>query len=250
MGVILELQEAGVEIDAVAGSSGGAIAAAAVGFAKDEEWGRRCISDLARLTQLRRLDLNVPPRSGLSKGRRLRDAFARWELGENLEDAAIPIWLVASDVATGATVVVRTGPVADALRASLGVPGVFDPWRLGDRLVMDGAVSNPLPTDVLRHAGVGIVLASNVAGQASEIDVSGRLPGLGQIMGRVVNTMERERIKALLPLADIVIRPRLAVSGTFDFSEVDAALAVGREAAKERIDDIRSLLAAASSVRG
>ncbi|MEY2426541.1 MAG: hypothetical protein QOI61_2113, partial [Actinomycetota bacterium] len=114
------------------------------------------------------------------------------------------------------------------------------------RLVMDGAIANPLPTDVLRAAGVGIVIASNVAGQASQIEVNGRLPGLGQIIGRVLNTMERERIKGLLPLADVVIRPRVTAASTFDFSDVAGVLEAGADAAKARMGDIRALLAAAS----
>jgi predicted acylesterase/phospholipase RssA/CRP-like cAMP-binding protein len=246
LGVVRVLRAAGIEIDAVAGSSGGAVAAVFLGFDKEDELAEPWIDDLRRSTQFRRLDLNVPPRSGLAKGRRLRDTFAKWHVGEHIEDAAIPTWLIGSDVATGGAVVMHEGPVADALRASLGVPGAFDPWRIGNKLVMDGAVSNPLPTDVLRAAGVGIVIASNVAGQASEIDVNGRMPGLTQIMGRVLNTMERERIRSLLPLADVVIRPRFAASNTFDFSNIASAVDAGKAAAEERLSDIRSLLAAAS----
>ncbi len=246
MGVVRVLRAAGVEIDAVAGSSGGAIAAVGVAFDQTEAFGVHCIADLARATKLRRLDINLPPRSGLSKGRRLRDVFAKWDLGENLEGAAIPTWLVGSDVATGGTVVMHRGRVADAIRASLSVPGVFDPWPFGDKLVMDGAVANPLPTDVLRDAGVGIVIASNVAGQVTELAIDGRLPGLSQIVGRVLNTMERERIRSLLPLADVVVRPRVASGGTFDFSNVESVIDEGVTAANERLPDIRSLLAAAS----
>ncbi|MEY2418700.1 MAG: hypothetical protein QOG90_1380, partial [Actinomycetota bacterium] len=127
--------------------------------------------------------------------------------------------------------------------------GAFDPWRVGDKVLIDGAVANPLPTDVLREAGVGIVIASNVAGQATELEVEGRLPGLGQIMTRVLNTMERERIRGLLPLADVVIRPRVKASNTFDFGNNEGVIEAGAKAAAARVDDIRSLLAAASSVR-
>ncbi|HUR77760.1 MAG TPA: cyclic nucleotide-binding and patatin-like phospholipase domain-containing protein [Acidimicrobiales bacterium] len=246
IGVMRVLRDAGVEVDAVAGASGGAAAAVGLAFEKDEGWGREGVADIARFTQFRRLDLNLPPRSGLAKGRRLRDMFARWDVGPNLEDADIPLWLVAADVATGATVVMHEGPVADALRASMSVPGALDPWRVGDKVLIDGAVANPLPTDVLRNAGVGIVIASNVAGQATELEVNGRLPGLGQIVSRVLNTMERERIRVLLPLADVVIRPRVSAANTFDFSNSEAVISAGADAADERLADIRSLLAAAS----
>jgi NTE family protein len=249
MGVILALREAGIEIDAIAGSSGGALAAAGLAFDISETEGHRYLDDLDRYTHLRRLDLNVPPRSGLSKGRRLRDAIAKWNFGANLEDARIPLWLVASDVVTGDAVVLHDGPTADAVRASMSVPGVFDPWRIGESVLIDGAVANPLPTDVLREVGVGIVIASNVAGQTTVVDADGRLPGLGQIVSRVLNTMERERIRALLPLADVVIRPQVTASNTFDFSNNAAVLEAGAQAARDRIADIRSLVSAVSPGR-
>lgn len=246
IGVVGELREAGVEVDAVAGSSGGAIAAAGVAFDKGLEVAPAWVGDLARATRLARLDLNIPPRTAVAKGRRLRKVFTTWGIGPRIEDASIPLWLVGSDVATGESVVMREGDLADAMRASLSVPIAFDPWPVGDRLVMDGAVANPLPTDVLRAGGVGIVLASNVAGQDSIIPTNGRLPGVGQLFGRVLNAMERERIKTLLPLADVVIRPNLSRSATFDFSDVDGFIAAGAQAARDRLADVRSLLAAAS----
>ncbi|HVT77189.1 MAG TPA: patatin-like phospholipase family protein, partial [Acidimicrobiales bacterium] len=246
LGVIAALRAGGVEIDAVAGASGGAVAAITVAFDKDESQQRRYLDDIARATHWRRLDVNFPPRSGVWKGQRLRDMFAQWDVGPNLEDAAIPVWLVGSDVATGATVTMQEGSVADAIRASMSIPGALDPWRVGDRVLIDGAVANPLPTDVLRDAGVGVVIASNVAGQSTEFAVNGKLPGLNQIMSRVLNTMERERLRALLPLADVVIRPRVTASNSFDFSNNETFIEAGATAARARLDDIRTLVDAAS----
>lgn len=248
MGVLVTLLDAGVEIDAVAGTSGGSVSAVAVAFGKDEETGRKWTADIAHATHWRRLDLNVPPRSGLSKGRKLRAAFAKWQIPENLEDADIPLFLVASDVATGRAVVLHRGPVADAIRASLSVPGAFDPWRVNGHLLIDGAVVNPLPTNVLRDAGVGVVIASNVAGQQVTIDVDEKAPGLMQIMGRMLNATERQVIRSLLPLADVVIRPRLSASSTFDFSDIEGAVDAGATAANARLDEIRALLRAASDL--
>lgn len=248
MGVIRVLRAAGVEFDAVSGSSGGSMSALGLAFDQEESYGVRAIADIARAMSWRRLDFNVPPRSGLAKGRRLREVFAKWNVGPNLEDATIPIWVVGADVATGEAVVMHKGSAADAMRASMSVPGALDPWRVGDHLLIDGAVANPLPTDVLRDAGVGVVLASNVAGQASEIELGAKLPALPQIMSRVLNTMERERINGLLPLADVVIRPVVKSASTFDFSDIDGAVEAGVEAAEARIDDIRKLLRAASDL--
>lgn len=248
MGVIRVLRAAGVEFDAVAGSSGGAISAMGLAFDREESYGTDAIADIARSLTWRHVDFNFPPRSGLLKGRRLRDTFAKWNVGPNMEDSAIPVWVVGADVATGDAVIMSTGSAADAMRASMSVPGALDPWRIGEQVLIDGAVANPLPTDVLRDAGVGIVLASNVAGQATEIEVGAKLPGLPQIMSRVLNTMERERINSLLPLADVVIRPHVAAGSTFDFSNIDQAVEAGVVAAESRLDDIRKLLRAASDL--
>ena len=245
LGVIRVLLAAGVEIDAVAGTSGGAFSAAALAFDRGEDFMQQNIADFARATNWRRLDFNFPPRSGLFKGRRLRAMFEKWGHDGNLEDADIPLWLIAADVATGGQVVLHTGPVADSIRASMSIPGALDPWRIGDRVFIDGGVVNPLPTDVLRDAGVGVVIASNVAGQASEIVVGNKLPGFMQIMGRILNTMEREVIRAQLPLADVVIRPRVTASNSFDFSKSDEMIAAGVEAARQRLPDIEAVLHAA-----
>jgi len=242
LGVIRALRDAGVEVDACAGSSGGALAATGVATGQSGERLLECVHGLAKATSWRHLDFNVPPRTALFKGRRLRALFGEWAGDRTFATTAIPLWVVAADVATGAEVIIDEGLLADALRASMSLPGAFDPWRMGDRLLLDGAIVNPLPTNVLRDAGVGIVVASNVAGQATEIDVDGRPPGMMQVIGRMINAMEREVIRSLLPLSDVVIRPRVRAASTFDFSNVDDLIAKGFEAANDRLPDIQALL--------
>jgi predicted acylesterase/phospholipase RssA/CRP-like cAMP-binding protein len=246
LGVIRVLREIGVEIDAVAGTSGGAFGAVAVAFEHEDAYGLQFVEALRRATHWSRLDFNFPPRSGLFKGNRLHRLFDKWGDNASLEDAALPVWLVATDVANGNQVVLHEGPVGEALRSSMSIPGAMNPSRYDSRLLIDGAVVNPLPVDVLRDAGVGLVIASNVAGQATEIAVGAKLPSLLQIIGRMLNAMERQVINTQLPLADVVIRPRLKASGSFDFSNIEAMIAAGDVAARERVDDIKNLLAAAS----
>ncbi len=245
VGVIRVLRDANIEIDAVAGTSGGAIAAAAVAFNRDEQFMRRCVKEIAHATHWRRLDFNFPPRSALFKGRRLRALFAEWGGGVDLEDSDIPLWLVAADVVSGAEVVLHEGPLADAMRASMSVPGAFDPWRIGEHVLIDGAIVNPLPAQLLRDAGVGVIFGSNVAGQATEVVVGHKLPGFMQIIGRMLNTMEREVIRSQVPLADLVIRPIVHASSTFDFSTSDTMIDAGVEATRERLADIAAVLRAA-----
>jgi NTE family protein len=189
----------------------------------------------------------------LFKGRRLRALFEKWAGGVTLEESEIPVWLVAADVITGGEVVLHDGSLADAMRASMSVPGAFDPWRIGRHVLIDGAVVNPLPVQLLRDIGAGVILASNVAGQATELVVGKKLPAFMQIIGRMLNTMEREVIRSQIPIADIVIRPVVSAASTFDFSQSDKMIEAGVAAARERLPDIASVLRAAeltTKVRG
>ncbi|HVM63950.1 MAG TPA: patatin-like phospholipase family protein [Acidimicrobiales bacterium] len=234
VGVIEVLQEHAVPIDAVAGSSGGALAAVAVAFGVRPEEMMARVRELARQTRLHRFDFHVLPRAGFFKGVRLRHLFETWFPGAELSGAQLPIWLLATNVHTGSEVVLDRGPVSDALRASMSIPGAFDPWLVAQEPLIDGAVVNPLPASVLRDAGVGTVVASNVAGQELTIPTRRRSPHLVQTMARMINSMERELIKTQAPLVDVMVRPVLKAQNSFDFSDVDGFVAEGARASSRR----------------
>ncbi|HVW34695.1 MAG TPA: patatin-like phospholipase family protein, partial [Acidimicrobiia bacterium] len=202
------------------------------------------VRELAAGLRFRRVDFNLLPRSALFKGVKLRHQLDRWLEGKAFADTRIPFWTVATDVALGAEVVINSGPLADGVRASLSIPGAMNPWPVGQRRCIDGAVVNPMPASVLRDAGLRLVLGSNVAGQELPPDALAD-PHLLQIMSRMVNSMEREMIKAQLPLVDVHIRPRVGPASSFDFSHIDAFILEGERAAREALPEIKAALAAA-----
>ena len=240
LGVVRALRRAGIVVDAVAGTSGGAMVAAgvALGLSDDEMLGH--IRELAAGLRFRHFDFNLPPRAALFKGIRLRQQLLSWTGARSFADTAIPCWMVATDVARGTEVVIDDGLLADGIRASLSIPGAMDPWPVGDRRCIDGAVVNPMPATVLRDAGLRLVIGSNVAGQ--ELPEDGD-PHLLQIMTRMVNSMEQEMIKAQLPLVDVLIRPRVGPAASFDFSRADEFIREGERAAEEALPDIKAALA-------
>ena len=245
LGVLRVLREAGIVIDAVAGTSGGAMVACglALGLSDDEMLVH--VRELAAGLRLRRFDFNLLPRSALFKGVRLRHQLDTWMEGKTFADTLIPCWMVATDVAAGAEVVIDRGPLADGVRASLSIPGAMNPWPFGERRCIDGAVVNPMPASVLRDAGLRLVVGSNVAGQELSAEALAD-PHLLQIMGRMVNSMEREMIKAQLPLVDVLIRPRVGPASSFDFSRIEEFIEEGERAAREVLPDIKAALAAAN----
>jgi NTE family protein len=240
------LREAGVTIDAVAGTSGGAMVAAGLAFGMPDDVMLRHARALATSLRFSRFDFNLLPRAALFKGIRLRDQLDEWFEGSRFSQSTIPFWVVATDVTGGAEVVIDSGPVADGVRASLSIPGAMNPWPVSGRMCIDGAVVNPMPASVLRDAGLRVVIGSNVAGQELPTENLAGTPHVLQIMSRMVNSMEREMIKAQVPLVDVLIRPVVGVASSFDFSRIDEFVTEGERAAREKIDEIKVALAAAA----
>ena len=239
IGVHMALRHGQVPIDVLAGASGGALVAASIAAGHGLPTMKRNLNELSELLSFRRWDLNVPPRTGAMKGRRLRETFDRWFEGRTLEDLSIPVVVVATDLGNGELVVIESGSVADAVRASLSIPGVFDPWSVQGRLMIDGAVVDPLPTGVLRDRGAAVVIASNVAGREPD-GLAGldSKPGVVQTMLRMINVSERELLKSRLPLADLVIRPDVVANYSFDFTRIEDFVAAGEDAARAALQSV------------
>jgi NTE family protein len=237
IGVMRVLREMGITVDAMTGTSGGACIAAGLACGMAESEMLEQLRTVARSLQFRSFDFNLVPRTALSKGARLRSLFDAIYSGRSFADTEIPLWLVAADLATGEEVVIDSGPLADGVRASMSMPVFFNPWPHGGRLLIDGAVVNPLPASVLREAGIRFVIGSNVAGQELRFDTgsSTRVPNMLQTVNRVMNSMEREMLKAQTPLVDVMIRPRVVSQSSFDFSRMDAFLVEGERAARSEL---------------
>jgi NTE family protein len=159
IGALEVLGEAGIPIHCVAGASAGALVGAAYAAGQLSEF-RDSMAGLSRRGVLRLFDL-AWPREGLLHGRRAID-FVRTHLGEEIEALNIPYAAVATDLRNGDEVALTRGSVFDAVRASIAIPGVFTPWRVGDRTLVDGALVNPIPVSTARALGAEFVIAMSV----------------------------------------------------------------------------------------
>lgn len=161
IGVLDVLDEHEIPIDMIVGSSAGAAvgafyAAGALGAFKS------LISDLTFTEALTFYADPVFPISGLFAGRRARK-FLMNLLGDvRIEDLPVQYVAVATDLLTGETVPIDKGPLAEAVMASISMPGVFKPVVHMDRLLTDGGVSDPLPLDILKSLGPDITIACNL----------------------------------------------------------------------------------------
>ena len=169
LGLWQVLKREAIEVSMAVGSSGGSIYAAlmALGYeAADAEaltvnlWTADLMSGYtSQLRAVQSGESRFTERSGLADGQqltqRLVDAFG----DQTFADTRFPLYVVSTDLYSGEPVVHTSGRVVDAIRASIAIPQLFPPQELGGRLLVDGAVSNPLPVDVAIREGAEIVLA-------------------------------------------------------------------------------------------
>ncbi|NLH79810.1 MAG: NTE family protein rssA, partial [Phyllobacteriaceae bacterium] len=264
------LREAGIDPDVVAGTSMGAVVGAC---------------DLAgRLDRLETFARDLTPRgvfglldlrlggSGLVGGERLARLIVSHLDDVRIEDLARPFTAVATELATGHEIWLTTGRLVEALRASYALPGIFEPVRLGRRLLVDGALVNPVPVSVCRALGAEVVIAVNLASdtlargtvvQAPPIEIPadpddrphdriGRgllrrffagtadAPGLTGVMMESFNIIQdritRSRLAGDPP--DVMIAPRLGRIGLFDFHRAAEAIDIGRAAADRALPEL------------
>jgi NTE family protein len=195
LGVLRTLSASGIPIDAVVGTSIGAVVGAAFAAGQLDLLERR-VQELDWAGVVRMFD-PVWPRSGLLSG----EGAASWlnsVLGDwRIEDLAVPFAAVAVDLVTGEEVVIRDGLVVDAIRASMSIPGVFVPLSRGRQVLVDGALRNPVPVSVLDQFDVDVRLAVNLHTHPVR-EIGGRRPrlrtrGSGRVAGRILDGLE-ERV--------------------------------------------------------
>ena len=259
IGVLKVLEREGISVDFLSGTSmGGVIAAgyaAGLGAAYLEE-------EAVRMGQLRNLAKLIDrsrSTQGLIEGQRVREYFAHQLHGLTFADLSIPLGLVAGDVIRGEEVVLQDGSVADAVRATTSLPGVFVPFRMNERLLVDGGVLNNLPADVVHRMGADVVIAVDVSARPedwSQLARTGRrrwLPALQvplvvETLLRTVGIMEVRIAKQKLLVArpEVVIKPMLSndVGLVAEFSKAADSIAAGEGAAISSLPAIRRALRA------
>lgn len=165
IGVIKVLEEEGIEIDVVAGSSIGALVGAvwAAGNNADElvKFAARIDKRTAFFKIFGFRDISIA-HHGFFKGNRLKHFLAPYLKGKTFQDMNKRLRIVGTNLFTSEEVVFRSGLVTDAIRASVSIPGIFRPFKHHDEFLMDGGVIDPLPVRVLSQMGVKKIIAVNV----------------------------------------------------------------------------------------
>ena len=179
-------------------------------------------------------DFKVP--KGLIQGQKLaaklRNALLPVATLDRFDDLPIPFRAIATDLATGEPVVLEHGSLALALRASMSAPGVFAPVEIDGRVLVDGGVAENLPVDVAKSMGVDIVIAVDVSSplQTPE-NLKSALAVTNQMIAILIGRATT-RARASLGPRDVYLRPELGGLSSLDFAHVRAAIDAGELAAR------------------
>lgn len=277
IGVLKVLKRENIPVDIIAGTSMGSLIAAcyASGYEPEE------IEDLAiRIDKswvLENLfwDMTVP-RSGVFAGETLL-RFIRSYLGSReFSDLEIPFACVAADIETGEEVVLRSGRVAEAVRASCGLPIIYEPIQLNGRWLVDGGLVNPVPTRVAADMGADVLLAVNLTVPAGDrktrmrderhglmdavpmtlealkhaaapiLPKAFRAPNVLEVFFQMIYTMEYEVSQSRLELAHVTMFPDLKGFSWTELHRAKEIIEAGERACEEALPRIKALVPSAS----
>ena len=260
LGVLRALQEAGVPIDAVGGTSMGAVMASLVASQRPQAE----LMPLVRRAFRRNPtgDFNLLPLISLIRGRRLRQALRDAVLGlcghaARIEDLWLSCYVVATNYGRAAEVVLRRGDLQSAVAASAAIPGALPPVILDGELHCDGGSFNNFPLDVMRaQRGIGRVIGVDLlTHQPRKLDFD-EVPGPWALLRDRLRSRRARRYK--LPslvayllnntilysvarkagdakLADLLLQPPLLRVGLLDWARLDSSVQQGYEHTRERL---------------
>ena len=161
LGVLQALREKEIKVDFIAGTSMGAVVGAFL--AARRETVLRELADHLDWHRLRQFFWEVSlSRSGLTDGRRLLEETGKLLGLREFRELDLPFRAVATDLSNGDEVVLSSGNLLPAIRASISIPGLFSPIRIGRRYLVDGGLVNPVPVSVVRAMGAQMVMAVDV----------------------------------------------------------------------------------------
>lgn len=274
IGVLRVLAEAGIPVDLVTGTSMGAIVGAlyAIGYTPEQmeqevreaDW-RQLFEERVYRNHLpmdeKRYDglfnLSVPVEgrkvqlpTGLVSGNLVFNLLARLTWSYHDQDDFLelprPFLCIATDLESGEQVILDSGFLPDAIRASMSIPTIFDPVWLDDRYLMDGGVVNNLPVKEAYDLGADFVIAVN---SSSDLEPADELNTLPDILTQTITVGMHISMQPQRERADFYIQPDLTPFTTLSFGEVEEIIQAGEQAARARIDEIRALADSLNSLR-
>ena len=244
IGVLKVLKREGIPVDLISGTSMGAfIGSMFASGISPETMEKIALKKLpGKKSILSFLDM-VIPKTGFINGIRIIN-FLKSVIGSPLFlDLKIPLIVVASDLGAGIPVVIRSGSVLEAVRASISLPGIFEPYKVNNRLLVDGGITEPVPVRALKERGANKIIAVDVVPEKDRSSfINEPRIRIFDVVGRIMEIMGSESAKRSAEGADIVIKPETSLIGAFEFHRIPEIIKAGEVAAEESMPFLKELL--------
>ena len=233
VGVIQVLEEAGIRPSLVVGTSAGSLVAAIYASGKN---GAQLQQVAETMDEVTITDWTLPIFSrGMFRGEALARYVSKQVNDQLIENLAMPLGIVATDLHTGQGVLFQRGDTGTAVRASSAVPAVFQPVKIAGREYVDGGLVSPVPVRYARQMGAELVIAVDISSPPEGNLANDAFQVLLQtfaIMGKSINTFELQN-------ADVVVRPALAGISSADFAARRRSIDAGRLAMQQLLPALR-----------
>jgi NTE family protein len=271
VGVIQVLEAYNIPIDIIAGTSIGSVVGSLYATGASIDQLEEAALSIKKSTTLFLIDPALP-HSGLISGKKIEEMLNDLALEDKtFDDLKIPFAAVATDVESGAEVILTQGKVIDAVRASISIPGIFTPVKYQNYYLVDGGVVDPVPVDVVQKMGADIIIAVNLAKMASyttvliinketgsleEVEKSSILqqkiaqvksafegPNIVEVISQSIDIMEARITDQCLEGADVVIVPfGIKEINLFDFDKAESVIKGGIMATLLKIPEIKEAI--------
>jgi NTE family protein len=266
VGVLKVLEEAGIEPDIITGTSMGSVIGGlyAIGYRADtmetlllqQDW-EQVLSDRIELenvileekdyfeNQLFEIGYNngqfIPP-SGLIYGQQVDNLLSRLAIPayktKDFRDFPIPFRCVAADIVEGQPVVLDSGDLAGAMRASMAIPTAFTPVERDGQILIDGGLIRNFPVEEAKAWGADIIIGVYTGYVKADAD---KLNNFSQILMQSGFLMSVKDAQEQMPMVDLYIEPDLKKYGAQDFSKADSIIAKGEQAARAMLPELQAL---------
>jgi NTE family protein len=265
IGVLRAIDEIGIKIDMIAGTSIGALVGGCYLAGRLDE-----LESFARGLNQRRMFTLMDWRirgDGLLGGNRLHDRMMAYLAGVKIEDLPATFVATATEIVTGHEILINRGSLVTAMRASYALPGVFEPVECNGRILVDGALVNPVPVSICRmherRSVVAVNLNYDLFGRAAVLQHSAEDPdlavkapaaklrktdgnrlGVTGVMVEAFNIIQDRIARARMAgdPPDLSIQPKLGHIGLTEFHKAEDAITIGYQATMARASEMERMM--------
>ena len=232
IGVLQALEDTNLKISYISGTSVGAIIASLFAFEVElDEIGR-----FAKSLSISKISKFKPSRSGIFNNDNLRGLLREFLGCSQIEDAILPLSIIATNINSGAKVVLDHGDVCDAVCASSAIPGIFAPVQISGTPLVDGGLVQNLPVDVLREMGANFCIGSDLSSSYRFSQVTNIVDVIRNSFGIMVYYKDYSQIES----CDLLISMELGDFGLNDNSDkFDELVAIGYESTIRTLENFK-----------